>query len=330
MQVDCITTNEVDGEIEKFIVGSANGGMFHSPLFLSYHAASKFPQPEFELCHLLIRDEKGVVGFMPGMRVVSEGRNIYRSPLGSSYGGLVHKLGLYYEEIDAIYEAIIAFLDRYFDEIRVIPPSPVYASPDASIVNYQHFLLLKYGFQVVSADLLLCAPVSGRLDFMSTFHRKTRTELNQALRNNLAIEVSDVVTPDDYHLLFLSQSNFGTTPTHTLDELNVICSLRPGDVKVFRTLHQGRVIGGIICFKISDRVLNTFYIYDDKDFRHLKPNHFAYYHVLKYAGDHGFQYVDFGPSSAGYTDKKNLIFFKEKFGAHPYLRYSYVRQSFNE
>jgi hypothetical protein len=279
---------------------------------------------------LVVRDETGIIAFMPGMRLYSQGRRIFRSPLGSSYGGLVHKLGLFYDDLDSIFEAVITEMDKQFDEIRITPPSSVYAAPDASMANYQHFLLLKHGFQVSSADLLLCAPLTGQKDLMTTFHRKTRTELNQALRNNLELEVSDFVTPEDYQLLFLSQSHFSATPTHSMVELATITRLRPNDVKVFRTIHQGQIIGGIICFKISKRVLNTFYIYDDRDFRHLKPNHFAYYHVLKYASENEFQYVDFGPSSAGYNDKKNLIFFKEKFGAHPYLRYAYIRSSIHE
>jgi hypothetical protein len=291
MHVEWITTNEADEEVENFIARSANGGLFHSPGFLCYHESSKFPYPEFEICHLVVRDETGIIAFMPGMRVSSQGRRIYRSPLGSSYGGLVHKLGLFYEDLDSIFEAVITEMDRQFDEIRITPPSPVYVAPDASMANYQHFLLLKHGFQVSSADLLLCATLTGRKDLMTTFHRKTRTELNQALRNNLELELSDFVTPEDYQLLFLSQSHFSATPTHSMDELATITHLRPNDVKVFRTIHQGQIIGGIICFKISNRVLNT---------------------------------------SAGYNDKKNLIFFKEKFGAHPYLRYAYIRSSIYE
>lgn len=323
MTIEFITNHHVGGEVLDFIQKSSNGGMFHSPVFLSYHGDSKFGAPDHEVCHLVIRSEEGILGFMPGMKVARDGRVIYRSPFGSSYGGLVHSAGLVFTEMESLIDAICAALREKFDEVQVIPPADIYTAPDPALAAYQHFLWMKNGYQVVSADMLLCAHHPGNAELEKTFHRKTQTELRQAMRNDLRLERDDRVREEDYAVLLSSQQRLGGTPTHTLPELDRIAGLMPGKLLVFRTLHGDIVVGGIVCFVVSDSVLNTFYIYDDVNWRQLKPNHFAYYQVLKFAFDSGFRFVDFGPGTTGFNPNHPLIFFKEKFGAKPHLRITY-------
>ena len=186
---------------------------------------------------------------------------------------------------------------------------------------------MKYGFKIHSAVILLCSETRDEIELTNSLHAKTRTELRQALKNNLRIEVSDEITVADYYLLEESQNRLGAQPTHTFDELCRITRLFPDRIKIFRTFADQEIISGIITFIVSKHVINTFYIYDNIAFRQLKPNHFGYYNVLKYASDNGFKYVDFGPTSKGFEDNKPLIFFKEKFGNKPHLRFSFSRQS---
>lgn len=314
-------------DLQEFIENSANGGLFHSPKFLGYHAPEKFPTPKHQQHHILLKNEKEILGFMPGMRITENEQTIFKSPFGSSYGGLIHRRNLFYDDIDNLIFKIQESLNNDFDKAIVTPPASIYCTPSIEIANYQHFLWLKYGFVIQSADILLCADARNENDIQASLHAKTRTELRQALKNNLTLDISNEITEIDYSLLQESQRRLGAQPTHTFDELNRIATLFPGRVKIFRTIADQEIIAGIITFQVTKNVLNTFYIFDNAAYRNLKPNHFNYYNVLLYAYQNNYKYIDFGPTSKGYDDNKPLIFFKEKFGNEPHLRFSFSRHS---
>ena len=325
MNLEIVNKLENDPQIESFIENSANGGIFHSPRFLGYHAPEKFSSIHHVHHHFVLRDHNEIIGFMPGMKIVENGIHIFKSPFGSSYGGLIHNKNLYYDDIDQMIFLIQESLAGGFQQSFITPPSEIYCTPKPEISNYQQFLWMKYGFRIHSADILMCSDTRIELDIQTSLHPKTRTELRQALKNNLTCEISENISEEDYRILEESQERLGTKPTHTFEELQRIMGLYPGRITIFKTKSGAQTIAGIICFAVSKSTLNTFYIFDHIEFRQLKPNHFGYYHVLKYAHQMGFKYVDFGPSSKGFNDNKPLIFFKEKFGNSPYIRYSLTR-----
>lgn len=314
-------------DIHEFIQKSANGGLFHTPKFLSYHLPEKFPSPKHQHHHFIVKEDNEIIGFMPGMRINEDGIQIFKSPFGSSYGGLIHKKNLYYDDLDKLIFMIQESLENDFDKAFVIPPASIYCSPNTECANYQYFLWMKYGFRIHTADILLCSETRNENDLQNSLHAKTRTELRQALKNNLRTEISDQITEADYNMLAESQNRLGAQPTHTFNELCRITSLFPDRIKIFRTFADQELISGIITFIVSKNVINTFYIYDNVAFRQLKPNHFGYYNVLTYAYQNDYKYVDFGPTSKGFEDNKPLIFFKEKFGNAPHLRFSFSRLS---
>jgi hypothetical protein len=327
MKIEILKQNDTSSELFDFLQKSVNAGLFHYPSFLNYHSPDKFPLPNFQPYHFLFTEDKKITGFIPGTLISNkEGKTIYKTPFASSYGGLVFIEKLHFQDFEEIFNLFINHLSNIADIIEYAPVCNFYASPSENKLNYHHFLLLKNDFSIIKAEMVLAVKKSDDNPIEKRFDKKIQTELRQAFRNDLKLEITFKVEEDVYELLIKSQERLGGKPTHSFRDLQKLCGMFPGKIMTFKAISSGRTIAAIICFSINNRVLNTFYIFDDIQFRNLKPNHFNYYHVLKFAFENGYEFVDFGPSTFGFEPNYPLIFFKEKYDADPFLRVTYQKK----
>jgi hypothetical protein len=296
---------------------SDNGTLFHRPRFMQYHARDKFPNTE---PILITFHKKGkLVACITGAIQNNNGAKKFISPFASSYGGLVYHRELSFKEIEEIYTELLDYLYKQFPEIQV-SSSPLFQSRTGKS-RYVDHILLTQGFGITRSDIILVHELDHEEKLPSRIDKKTFTELKQPLyKNKLQLEVIEGVDESSYALLLSCQERLQSKPTHTLNELQRIEELIPGTIRTFKAFSGDTLVAGIITFRLNDRILSTFYVFDTMAGRSLKANHFTYYHVIKYATQASHTFLDFGCSSFGWRPNYPLISFKEKFDSKPFLR----------
>ena len=312
-------------DLSDFISQSLNGTIFQNPRFLNYHPENRFPQEQFQIQNFQFFKKNKLVAFLPGRVVTLEsGEKVYKSPFASSYGGYVFYKKIKFSEIEEVISLTIAHLKVLgVSEMHLTPGLTCYGHEQGEKENFVEYNLMKEGADVETVELCMVHKVSNE-ELMQRVDSKIRTELKHCIKYNVSGEVEQGVSKSAYDLLESSQANFGKTPTHSFEDLQRICELFPDKIFTFKSYHDGNLIGGIIGFKIQEKVLNTFYIFDAPEHREYKPNHYNYHQVLTWAQNNGIEYVDFGPATFGYTPHYPLIFFKEKFDALPFLKKRYI------
>jgi hypothetical protein len=121
--MDIAILDGVDDHWDRLVWASAGGTIFHTLRFLSYHHPSKF-----DFANFAIRRNGQLACVIPGGRVREEGRMVFRSPLGASFGGFVFKD---HRDLGSMSEMVAAFTARLkdlgFDAIEMTVPPCCYA-----------------------------------------------------------------------------------------------------------------------------------------------------------------------------------------------------------
>ena len=147
------------------------------------------------------------------------------------------------------------------------------------------------------------------------FTESRRSGLRKALKAGLTVRESDDVDAFWHILNDNLTEKYAVSPVHTADELRLLCSRFPDNIKLWLVLDGETPVGGTLLF-LTPQVLHTQYISAtsfgkqhgaiDLLFDHLINNVYADY-----------RYIDFGKSTVSDSADLNeqLIFQKEGFGA---------------
>ena len=324
-KIEILKENTEDNELKAFLNHTDNCTIFHRPEFLAYHSKEKFNSfKEFSFCHLIFRNEKNnITAFIPGAIYLSDdNKKIYKTPFYSSYGGMVYDIQLKFKDFEQITGLFISYIKtENVQEIYFTQTPDCYCGDESEKNNYISYLLKLNGFDLVNLEMIFVKKTNDHI--IDGFHNTIKRQIKQALENNLEFRSDGKITDEAYKLLEKSQSRLGGKPTHSFEELNLIQNSFPDNIVTFSTLHNGKLIAGIIGFICNPRVLNTFYIFDDEANRELKGMQFTYYNVLNWANERKIKYADFGPATFGLKPHHSLINYKEKYGSLPLLRKTY-------
>ena len=183
-------------EWDNFVENSSNGTVFHKQVFLDYHDEGKF-----NFNHLLFFKEDKLISVLPGGLV----GDMFKSPMGASFGGLVINKNMSLYDADRIVKALIYYCSREkIKEIYLTPPMQIYHETFNEAVifamYYNHFIQIT-------------ALYSSVIDF-SLFHDKndlsknTRHKINKAINKGIIIkENKDYDT--FYPILLENKKKFG-------------------------------------------------------------------------------------------------------------------------
>ena len=324
LSCEILTTNSSALEsIDRLFASAMNDTLFHHPRFLSYHDADKFPRATWR--HYLFCYKGRPVAFLPGA-LVAEQELIFRSPLGSSVGGLVHE-ALGYSKIDQC-------LGIWWKDLEqegctraevVLAPAP-YSEPRRS--EAVEFKLNQLGFVLHEPELCLIVPVKSGPEFPRHLVRDSAwRNFKQARQRGVTVHRSARIADDlerFYPILVDSRKRLGATPTHSLEELVRIHRLAPQAMHLLLATADAQPVGGILAFRATPFLLNAFYPADSEAGRGLRAMDVLLVELYRWALEHSIRWVDLGPSSFRLTLNPTLTRFKEDHGGEKFLRRRYV------
>ncbi len=307
-------------EWNAFVAASNNGTVFHSQTFLDYH-----PRDRFVFRHLMFYKGDELVAVLPG----GISGDMFKSPMGASFGGFVVQARLGLQDADAVVKAFIRYCaSNLIKEAYLTPPMQIYnATFNESIeyaMHYNHFIVLSSLF----SSVIDFSVIHGKDDLS----RNTRHKINKAINKGVRIEESKAYDMF-YPILLKNKEKFNVTPTHTLDEIKRIDVIIPGMMTLFMAYYENQPVAGELLFTCNKQCVLNFYTMHLYEHHNLFAVNYLIEHSIRWCNEKGFRYFDYGVSADTFSidpmePSWSLIEFKESMGANGCQRKTYYRRIF--
>lgn len=307
-----------EGEWEAFWPGAVNGTLFHSLRFLAYH-----PPGRFEIHNVTFRRKGNLVGIMPGAVRSEDGRRVWISHPGASYGGPAWSCKLHYSHLEELVRALVVYARRQgFAALRLTPP-PVIYNPDP--VQALDFALRRGGFKALRTELTQAVRLDAPPEALfASFVNKTRNAFRRAEKLGVRFRIVEQPTTAEFdrfwEILEENRRGLGVVPTHSRAEIERLHQLIPEYLMLAVIEHNGRMLAGIWNFICNREVVLEFYMAHEAPAVPFKPVPYLTYHSLLWAREKGLKWMDFGISSIWGEPTWGLLKFKENFNARHFLR----------
>jgi len=287
-------------EWNQFVRASKNGTFLFDRRFMDYHS------DRFRDHSLMVFRDHRLYALLPA----NEKDDVLVSHGGLTYGGLVMSSQCSAKGVLDAFTAINAYLRQQAISRVVYKAIPwIYHQLPAEEDLYA--LTAVCNARLTIRDISSAIVSTRRLKFTES----RRSGLRKARKAGLKVcESTDVDA--FWHILNDNLTEkYAVSPVHTADELRLLCSRFPDNIKLWLVLDGETPVGGTLLF-LTPQVLHTQYISAtpygkqhgaiDLLFDHLINNVYADY-----------RYIDFGKSTVSDSADLNeqLIFQKEGFGA---------------
>ncbi len=312
---------------DTFVDTANNGTMFHKQTFLAYHPAERFL-----FHHLMFYEGEELVAVLPGgIKQNFHNREVFWSPIGASYGGLVTG-DISFERALRLVDALIEYGRRAgWSDIYMIPPPIIYNRVMTQHLEYAMlYRRFDYELHYIShaVDLSMGADSEDVIEQYGKSARKTVRKILREGRITTAERSDDESYRVFYEILLENKRKHNATPTHSLGEMIKLRELMPENIKLLSVYHDGKPIAGSWLFVCNRDVVLCFYNMLLYEYQHLNPIYLVMHETVRWAHANGYRWVDIGVSQVPgdpdpMTPSMNLIEFKERFHARGVIRSTY-------
>jgi len=293
-------TQEQFSEWNTFVSKSKNATFLFDRRYMDYHA------DRFEDCSLMVYDKSELYALLPANRA---NETLY-SHQGLTYGGLLMTSDSKTAVVRDAFVAVNAFL-RQEGITRVIYKHIPWVY--ASLPSEEDLFALNNvcNAQVCSRDVATVVKLSHRLP-LSELRRRCVKKAQKA-----GVEIREVQDCNMFWPLLEDnlKTRYNARPVHSLEEIALLKSRFPQQIRLFVACRDGRVIGGALLY-ICARTIKTQYISTNEEGRRVGALDLLFTTLLDKCCENGVDYFDFGTSNRAENNDLNdsLIFQKEGFG----------------
>jgi GNAT acetyltransferase-like protein len=305
-------TEDASHEWDRLCEESVNGTLLHTRRFLSYHG------PRFKDASLMLYSAGRLCGVLPAA-TRREDPEIVASHPGATYGGIVHDGWLAGNRMcDALAAACVHFREQGFQALAYRPVPPIYAMRPAQDDLYA---LTRLGAVRERCDLSCAIDLARR----GPVSERRRRAFKKASRS-ASISHDIGLLPALWAVL---EDNLArkhdAEPVHSLDEITLLQSRFPSEIRLCCALLDGRVEAGVVLFN-SRNVWHAQYIASSERGYEFSVLDAVFEEIIVEATRSGARYFDFGTSNeaGGTVLNDGLYRFKHEFGgggvAHEFYR----------
>lgn len=282
--------------------------LFHRD-FMDYHS-DRF----LDFSVLIFKDEE-LYALLPANRV----DNKVISHQGLTYGSFILKDSSKLFYAFEAFKAMLAFYEAEGVselEIRVIPT--FYNKMPSDELDY---FLYKANAKLLKKDVLMIIDYAHKL----RFQKNRREGINKALRSRLELRVdsnfkgfwNDVLIPN-------LKNKHNVSPVHSLDEIELLASRFPSNIKQVNIYKDNKVVAGTTVF-LTETTVHPQYVSGNSDKNSFGSLDLAYDYIINKMCDDK-RYFDFNISSEenGTKINESLIFWKESCGARGHTANTYL------
>jgi hypothetical protein len=295
-----------------FVASAKNATFLFDRGFMDYHA------DRFADFSLMFFENKILVGVLPAH--VFE-NNVF-SHNGLTYGGLVLDGKLRLEEVVNVFAEILKFLNQqgvYKLFLKQLPS--IYADVPSDEMEYA---------------LFLCNAKLWRRDSLSVIDLQYNFKISKGRKQGInrgklhGLLISETADFSDFWndiLIPNLKRRHNTKPVHSLAEITKLKGIFADNIRHFNVYDDGVLIAGTTIF-VTKNVIHPQYISAVEDRNNNGCLDFLYYYLITDVFKDA-KYFDFGISneSDGRKLNKNLVFWKESYGASTIIQNFYEVQT---
>lgn len=285
---------------DTLVDAARNGTMLHRRAFMDYHA------DRFADHSLLACNGERLIAALPANAdadtLVSHG--------GLTYGGWL----MPERHIDAavmldVFEAAVDYLRRNGFARLVYRPVPhiFHRYPCEEDI---------YALWRMGASLSSCN-VSTVVDLQRPLapDRGCRSAASAAARAGVTVESSTDFAAYWALLADVLRERYNAAPVHSLDEITLLHSRFPDNIRLYTAMHNGAMVAGTVMF-LMNGVARCQYIAANDDARRSKALTLLMTRLLDHFADNGYRYFDFGTSNeqGGRVLNRGLVEQKSRLG----------------
>ncbi len=276
----------------------------HTKKFISYH------RDKFRDHSVIIESNGKWLGLFPAAEDPIDASSIISHP-GITYGGILHQGAL---RGQSMIDALILLKDYYAKSNyeKLIYKKIPYIYHQAPSCDDT------YGLFVLKAKLIRC-------DLSSTIDNDVRLKISdrrkrsykKTIKNGIFIQNDLSLLPKFWNILEDNlRIKYNKNPVHSLDEVLLISSLFPENIKCICAVYDNKVIAGVLLF-ISSTVFHSQYIASNEIGHNLSALDIVFEYCIESSKLHNKRWFDFGISNEnnGLFLNSGLFTYKSEFGA---------------
>lgn len=305
---------------DAFVETSKNGTFLLKRNFMDYHSDRFFdcsllvyagisPDGEFKESGLTTKD---LVAVFPA-NWDKENRTVH-SHQGLTYGGLLVLPEVTQKEVMDMMQAILQYYRDYMQAVRLVyKPIPyIYSSLPS---GEELYALFRAGARLTRRLVSTCVSMRNPMKMATLRMRQARKAVDHGFYIDRIIE-GDIETLREYWTLLegVLEKYHNARPTHTLQEMALLMSQFPKNIRPYIVRHEKRIVAGVVVFECR-KVAHVQYIASGEEGRTYGALDLLFRHLINERYKQ-FDYVDFGTSNedGGRYLNEGLIHQKEGFG----------------
>lgn len=285
---------------DRAIESSVNGTLFHLRRFLGYHG-DRFSQS----ARFFGFESRGkILARVSFAVIVQDGRRVFVSPYGGSYGGIV------FAHHPSLRDAI-SITDSLINLFGVLEVDDAYlANPISACyegaLDTASFALTFRGFSVAIRDV-----TSVFVRGLSMPSERARRSAKKASKLGVKIDWSPPIE-DYWKVMMATYRKHGVPPTHSFEEILRLRTLLGERIRFPVAYFEGEPAAAIGCFRVSRILDSAFYICQDPDLQHSQALSMLIAEQLEKLDDE-IKCFSFGTSTYDMQPRHNIFEFKENF-----------------
>lgn len=312
-------TNEMKSKWDDFVMNhSVNGTFLQTKNFLDYH-----PVEKFEDASLIVEDnDNNIYCVIPACTLYENGKKVFFSHKGSTYGGLV--VNKRYYQVEYVQE-MLDLLEQYlasqqYEKIVLKITPDILSTNSPALLEY----MLGYNGYCSYQELSTYVDLNNLSEnILDSFNANKRKLVRRMLESNYEFkELTQDKEVEVFHqLLTINLSKYNCKPIHTIEDLLDFKNQRlEDDVRFFGIFEEEKIIAAGMMFEFPQLKVSHAQNLSCNPFeKHgkLDPITFLYYHVIRYYREHGYAKLSWGISTEdqGKVLNTGLIKNKESYGS---------------
>lgn len=288
----------------EFIATSKNATFLFNRDFMEYHS-DRFR--DFSL--MIFKDEKLKAVLPANIR-----ENSVYSHQGLSYGGLILKKTIIFEEVAKLFQEVLQFFEKEHIGRLYLKLLPEFYHTLPS--NEMDQLLFLTKAELVRTDITSTIFYEDKLEITSSNRLRG---IKKAIKHDLEVkEESEFETFWQEVLEPNLMEVHHKKPIHSLQEIALLHSRFPENIRQFNIYERNEILGGVTIFE-TETTAHAQYISANEAGRKLGALDFLFDYLIKQFNYK--RYFDFGISTEnqGKTINKGLLNWKESFGGRSYV-----------
>ena len=266
-----------------------------------------YHKDRFEDFSLLIFKDETLVAVLPANR---EEDQLY-SHQGLTYGGLVYNQTLKLKEVAEIFNSLLKFLDKNsIEQLHLKTLPSFYASYPNDEINYLLFIL---DAKLLRSDVY---SVIDKRSVPISLSNNRKRGLRRAKDKGLIVKEEKVFDTFWNAILIPNlKVNHQASPTHNLEEIKLLKSKFPKQIRQFNVYKDQEIVGGSTIFE-TKQAAHAQYISANNDKQELGSLDALFDYLIQKEFKHK-AYFSFGISNEnqGKNINQGLLYWKESFGA---------------